>query len=85
MSHHSIACSTRCILALAVLLLIVAPLHAQSLFGTISGTVVDEQGGALPGADVTLTDQTSKGVQRTTTNGEGVFVFAAVSAGTYSV
>ena len=63
----------------------VQPAGAQSLFGTISGTVVDEQGGALPGADVTLTDQQSKAVQHTTTNADGVFVFAAVSAGTYSV
>ena len=58
---------------------------AQSLFGTISGTVVDQQGGALPGADVTLTDQQSKAVQHTNTNQDGVFVFAAVQAGTYSV
>ena len=57
----------------------------QSLSGTISGTVADEQGGALPGADVILTDQTSRAVQRTTTNAEGVFVFAAVPAGTYTV
>jgi len=55
------------------------------LFGTISGTVVDQQGGALPGADVTLTDQQSKAVQHTNTNQDGVFVFAAVQAGTYSV
>src|SRR4051812_30947494 len=58
---------------------------AQSLFGTISGTVVDQQGGALPGADVTLTNQQSKAVQHTNTNADGVFVFAAVQAGTYAV
>jgi len=60
-------------------------LGAQSLFGTISGVVADEQGGALPGADVILTDQASRAVQRTVTNAEGVFVFAAVPAGTYSI
>ncbi|MEN3339336.1 MAG: hypothetical protein V7647_3012 [Acidobacteriota bacterium] len=85
MSWHALRRSNRCILFLAFLLWFAGASHAQSLFGTISGTVLDEQGGALPGADVTLTDQTSKAVQHTTTNADGVFVFAAVGAGTYSV
>ena len=59
--------------------------RAQSLTGSISGTVADAQGGMLPGADVALTDQNSKTVQRTVTNTEGVFVFASVPAGTYGV
>ena len=59
--------------------------RAQSLTGSISGTVADAQGGMLPGADVTLTNQESKTVQRTVTNSEGVFVFASVPAGTYGV
>jgi hypothetical protein len=59
--------------------------RAQSLTGSISGTVADAQGGMLPGADVALTNQDSKTVQRTVTNGEGVFVFASVPAGTYGV
>ena len=75
----------RAALATAILLLASASIDGQSLFGTISGTVVDEQGGVLPGADVTLTDQGTNRAQRTTTNAEGVFVFAAVSAGTYTV
>ncbi len=72
--------------ALALLLFLAGVVPAaQSLFGTISGTVVDEQGGALPGASVTLTDQASQAVQHTTTNTDGVFVFAAVPAGSYAV
>src|SRR3954471_327653 len=59
--------------------------RAQSLTGSISGQVADAQGGMLPGADVALTDQNSKTVQRTVTNNDGVFVFASVPAGTYSV
>ena len=70
---------------IAVLGIASATAGAQSLFGTISGSVVDEQGGALPGADVTLKDQASGATLRTTTNTEGVFVFAAVPAGTYTV
>jgi hypothetical protein len=60
-------------------------LSAQSLTGTLSGTVADDQGGVLPGADVTLTNLESKTTQRTVTNADGVFVFAAVPAGNYSV
>jgi hypothetical protein len=85
-SDHAARFVTRSILALGVLLFLAGSSpSAQSLFGTLSGTVVDEQGGALPGADVTLTNQTSQAVQRTTSNADGVFVFAAVPAGTYSV
>jgi hypothetical protein len=58
---------------------------AQSLTGSLSGAVVDAQGGVLPGADVTLTDLLSKTTQRTVTNSDGLFVFASVPAGTYSV
>ena len=84
-SCHAARLLTRTVLALVLLTLAGALPSAQSLFGTLSGTVLDEQGGALPGADVTLTNQTSQAVQRTTSNAEGVFVFAAVPAGTYSV
>src|SRR5215204_4968195 len=85
-SHQAARFVPRLLAALALALSFtgVAP-SAQSLFGTVSGTIVDEQGGALPGANVTLTDQTSKAVQHTTSNADGVFVFAAVPAGTYSV
>jgi hypothetical protein len=85
-SDHAARFVTRSILALGVLLFLAdSSPSAQSLFGTLSGTVLDEQGGALPGADVTLTNQTSQATQRTTTNADGVFVFAAVPAGTYNV
>ena len=73
------------VLTATLILLAAGSLQAQALFGTISGTVYDQQGGALPGANVTLTDQASGAVQQTVTNAEGVFVFAAVQAGTYSV
>ena len=49
----------RKILILSLLLLVAAlPLAAQSLTGTVAGTVKDEQGGVLPGVTVTLTGKT---------------------------
>jgi Carboxypeptidase regulatory-like domain len=85
-SRPAVRFLTRSVLTLGFLLSLTGvTVGAQSLFGTISGLVLDDQGGVLPGADVTLTDQASRAVQHTTTNAEGVFVFAAVSAGTYSI
>ena len=84
-SQLAVRCLARFLSISMLLLLASASAGAQSLFGTISGTVVDQQGGALPGAEVTLTDQQSKAVQHTNTNQDGVFVFAAVQAGTYAV
>ena len=71
--------------ALALLLLVVfaVPAGAQSLSGTVSGTVKDEQGGALPGVAVTLTGKT--GTKTTTTDNNGVYRFVALDPGTYSV
>jgi len=66
------------LLALAVL-----PAAAQSLSGTVTGVVRDEQGGVLPGATVTLEGKT--GSRSTVTDTEGTFRFAAVNPGTYSV
>ncbi len=74
----------RKILILSLLLLVAAlPVAAQSLVGTVAGTVKDEQGGVLPGVTVTLIGKT--GSRATTTDAEGAFRFAAVSPGTYSL
>lgn len=58
---------------------------AQSVTGSISGTVTDATGGVVVGASVTLhSDQT--GTTRTATTGEdGRFTFAALQPGAYSL
>ncbi len=48
----------------ALFLAATVPAAAQSLTGNIEGTIVDEQGGALPGVTVTAL---GKGAPRTTT------------------
>jgi hypothetical protein len=59
---------------------------AQIASGNIYGTVVDEQGGVLPGADVTLLSTSIGGAPRTTvTDSQGQFRFLNLDAGTYKL
>jgi hypothetical protein len=71
------------LLALLLLVAVAVPAAAQSLTGTVSGTVKDEQGGALPGVAVTLTGKT--GAKTAVTGADGNYRFVALDPGTYSV
>lgn len=53
--------------------------------GSVTGTVKDINGGVVPGAQVTATDA-SKGInQSAETNDDGVFVFAQLQPGAYTI
>jgi len=71
--------------ALAVLLALPGTTYAQRMTGELSGTVVDESGGVIPGADVTVINEASKATRRSVTNSDGFFAFAALPAATYTV
>lgn len=70
-------------MSLALLLSLAMPAAAQVQGGTVSGTVRDEQGGVLPGVDVTLagSDRTLSFV----TGPEGQYRFLNVPPGTYTL
>ena len=70
---------------LVALLALPGTTSAQSITGSISGSVVDESGGVIPGADVTVINEASKGVRRSVTNADGFFAFASLPAATYTV
>jgi len=57
----------------------------SSSAGTITGTVTDSSGAAVPGAAVTLTDAATGGARSATTNDKGTYIFPYVNPGTYSV
>ena len=72
-------------LVITAALVLSAHAAAQGGSGQISGTVRDEQGGALPGVTVTLRNQAT-GVQRTVvTEPDGTYRFGALAPGRYAV
>jgi hypothetical protein len=60
------------------------PPSAQQL-GTVSGTVIDSDGDAIAGAQVTLTGSTLGPERKLIADGEGYFSFIGVPAGTFSL
>ena len=70
-------------LALLVMFSATSPAVAQSLTGTVSGVVKDEQGGVLPGATVTLVGKT--GATTAVASADGSYRFLAVESGAYAV
>src|SRR5712692_2062432 len=70
---------------LLLFLAIVAPVHAQTPSGEISGTVVDSSGLPVPGVTVTLTNQATNVVRVVQTNEVGLYVISAIPPGTYDL
>jgi hypothetical protein len=64
----------------------ILPVAAQVQTNTeISGTVSDTQGAMVPGASVSLRNQDTGEVQKTTSNGAGSYAFLSIPPGTYTV
>jgi hypothetical protein len=71
-------------LALSIILIAVAAFAQAGPSGTLRGRVVDQFGGAIVGATVTVIDAT--GAEKTaTTNDEGLYVVNGLAPGTYTV
>jgi hypothetical protein len=60
-----------------------APALAQTLTGSIAGTIKDEQGAILPGVTVTLTGK--QGTKTAVTDSGGAYRFAALEVGAYQI
>lgn len=58
---------------------------AQAVTATVVGTVTDSSGAVIPGATVTLKDQSTGAVAIRKTNASGNYEFTFISPGTYSV
>jgi hypothetical protein len=61
------------------------PVMAQSITGTVSGTVVDASGKALVGAKVTLTNERTGAARVGASNEQGDFIFPTLQPGVYTI
>src|SRR5476649_2097987 len=71
--------------AVALLITCVAASAFAQTQGQIVGTVVDAQGGVLPGVTVSVTSPQLQGVRTAVTDGNGQFRFPTLPPGTYAV
>src|SRR5580693_6577689 len=72
-------CFSICLAAM----LLGSPLAAQTTFGSISGSVADASGSAVPDAQVTLTSTATAAKQTYTTGGDGLYSFVNLNPGEY--
>ena len=70
----------------AVFTLMCAPFaSAQTITGSVSGSVVDTSGGVIPGETVIITADKTGQSRTVTTESEGRFSFAALQPGSYTI
>ena len=58
---------------------------AQSVRGSLAGSVMDQSGAGIPGAKITARDPNTGAVRETISSGEGSYRFPELSLGTYDV
>src|SRR5688572_13964736 len=66
-------------------LMLPAASDAQQLYGSVTGTVKDESGAAIPGATVAIVSDGTALERTTVSNETGTYSFTNVQAGTYAV
>jgi hypothetical protein len=64
---------------------VASPVHAQQGTSEITGRAVDEQGAALPGVAIVVTNEDSGQFREATTSGEGVYHLASMVPGRYRI
>jgi hypothetical protein len=80
------ACLTLCLSIAALCLLTAVPAQAQSTStGTIAGTITDATGALVNGANITLTDTSTKATRSATSNEAGRYVLVNVDPGQYEL
>src|SRR5215471_16700168 len=71
---------------LATALFVVAPYGlGQTVTATLTGTITDSSGAAVPNASVILTNQLSGDVRKTVSNAAGYYSLPAIPAATYAL
>jgi len=70
---------------LALSMTVTERVQAQTLYGTITGTVKDTTGGAIPGAELTIVNVATNYTMTTISNDVGTYTFNNVPDGTYTL
>src|SRR6266705_743695 len=70
---------------LALVLLLPALSSAQTVTGTLQGTVTDQSGGVLPGTTVSARNRDTGQMRETVTNDVGYYVLSFLPIGGYEV
>jgi len=73
------------LIAIALFLIVHSTTLAQSDSGTITGTIKDQAGGIVPGADVTVRNERTGEERMTKSNSDGTFTIPGLKAATYTV
>jgi hypothetical protein len=71
--------------ALLLIVFLALPAAAQEITGTITGTVTDQSGAAIPGLTVTVRNMGTNATQTVVTDENGVYAAALLPAGRYEV
>jgi hypothetical protein len=82
---HLVRTARGLVMATLCLFALPAPGEAQAVYGSISGTVVDNSGGVLPGVTVTITSVERNTVDTVVTNESGFFAKDRLVPGVYEV
>jgi Carboxypeptidase regulatory-like domain len=64
---------------------ILSPAGRSQVTATLSGTVADQSGGVIPGAQVTLTNEATKDSRIEQTNAAGLYAFPSLVPGSYDI
>jgi len=67
------------------LLLAMPSAQAQLIQGSLTGNVTDSTQAAIPGANVTLTNENTGGTRTASTNEVGLYLFQSIPSGSYTV
>ena len=84
-NHTRIAIRAVAMVAIAAAALVPAPASAQTLYGSIVGTVTDESGAPVPGANVTATNSGTGLNLETTSDTTGNYAFRNLLPGVYDL
>jgi carboxypeptidase family protein len=66
-------------------LFVVHPLHAQVLYGSVTGTITDQSGAVVPNAQVTITNEGTGLKRQTTTDSSGSYRVLDLPQGSYTI